>query len=152
VNTFEHRLNEVLNAWGYSCALSIEPYSFDVTTAREDVIPLRELSGAERVMFSLAFQCAVSRTANIGIVVIDEVATLLPELRTTMYRQLHGMVRDGYLDQVIMLVADTSEELPSKPLAGSAFFMVDGGAVYPLSNSFPRKEPTSERTAERSIA
>jgi DNA repair exonuclease SbcCD ATPase subunit len=130
IGGFEAKLNEVLSAWGYSCALSIEPYSFDVTNARGDTNPVEELSGAERVMFSMAFQCAVSRTANIGLVVMDEVAMFLPELRPLLNRRLYEVLRDGYLEQVILLVADTSEQVPALP--GAAFFMVDEGSVYPL--------------------
>lgn len=152
IGGFEQKLNEVMGAWGYSCALSIEPYSFDVTNARGDVVPLRELSGAERIMFSLAFQCAVSRTAGIGIVVIDEMAMLLPEIRPAMNERLYRMIEDDHLDQVIMLVADSSERIPSLP--GVAFYMVDEGTVYPLhQNSFIRKETADERrNDQRNIA
>lgn len=136
IGGFEAKLNEVLGAWSYSCALSIEPYSFDVSNARGDVIPVRELSGAERVMFSLAFQCAVSRTAGIGLVVIDEVALFLPELRPVLYRRLWEMVQQGYLEQVILLVADTSEQVTS--LHGSAVFLVEDGTVR-LLNARPAK-------------
>jgi DNA repair exonuclease SbcCD ATPase subunit len=152
IGGFEQKLNEVMGAWGYSCDLTIEPYSFDVTNARGDVIPVRELSGAERVMFSLAFQCAVSRTASIGMVVIDEVAMFLPEIRPVLNERLYQMIKEGYLEQVIMLVADSSERAPSMP--GMAFYMVDEGVVYPLSqNGSLRKEKTSERRDDqRNIA
>jgi DNA repair exonuclease SbcCD ATPase subunit len=150
IGGFEHKLNEVMSAWGYSCALSIEPYSFDVSNARGDVIPVRELSGAERVMFSLAFQCAVSMTANIGMVVIDEVAMFLPELRPVLNERLYDMVKQGFLEQVILLVADTSVQTSSLP--GMAFYMVDNGAVHPLPKSAARKEAANERRDERSIA
>jgi DNA repair exonuclease SbcCD ATPase subunit len=150
IGGFEHKLNEVMAAWGYSCALTIEPYSFDVTNARGDVNPIRELSGAERVMFSLAFQCAVSMTANIGMVVIDEVAMFLPELRPVLNQRLYEMVKQGFLEQVILLVADTSEQASSLP--GAAFYFVDDGAVRPLPQNTVRKEATNERRDERSIA
>jgi len=131
IGGFEHKINEVMSAWGYNCALSIEPYSFDVTNARGDVNPVRELSGAEREMFSMAFQCAVSRTANIGLVVIDDVDKLLPELRTAMNKRLYEMIRNGYLEQVILLVADTSVQVPNIP--GTAVFMVSDGTVTRLT-------------------
>lgn len=130
IGGFELKINETLKAWGYSCALCMEPYSFDVTNADGDTVPVRELSGAERVMFSLAFQCAVSRTANIGLVVIDEVAMFLPELRAVMNRRVYEMVSSGELEQAILLVADTSEQVPK--LRGAAFFMVDHGTVRRL--------------------
>jgi DNA repair exonuclease SbcCD ATPase subunit len=152
IGGFEGRLNEVMSAWGYSVALSIEPYSFDVTNARGDTNPVRELSGAEKVMFSLAFQCAVAMTANLGLVVIDEVAMFLPELRPILNRRLWEMLQKGHLEQVILLVADTSEETPRLP--GAVFYMVDNGEVRPLpKNGATRKETQSERRSEhRSIA
>lgn len=130
IGGFEAKLNEVLNVWKYACALTIEPYSFDIKNASGDVIPVRELSGAERVMFSAALQCAVSRTANVGLVVIDEVATLLPELRAGLNKRLYEMVQSGYLEQAILLVSDTSELVPN--LAGAGFFMVEKGEVRKL--------------------
>jgi DNA repair exonuclease SbcCD ATPase subunit len=133
IGGFENKINEVLGAWGYSAVLSIEPYSFDITNARGDVIPARELSGAERIMFSLAFQCAVSRTAEIGLVVIDEVSTFLPELRPVLYRRCYEMLQSGYLEQVILLVADNSPTVPA--LAGSVFFLVNDGVVTRLERN-----------------
>jgi DNA repair exonuclease SbcCD ATPase subunit len=151
IGGFEQKLNEVMSAWGYSCALSIDPYAFDVTNARGDVIPVRELSGAERVMFSLAFQCAVSMTAGIGMVVIDEVSTFLPEVRSLLYRKLSEMVKNGFLEQAILLVADIFEQVSDLP--GAVFYMVKDGAVYALpQNNFVRKEAANERRDERSIA
>ncbi len=135
IGGFESKVNEMMGAWGYRCTLSIEPYSFHVTTARGDVVPVGELSGAERVMFSLAFQCAVSRTANLGLVVIDEVAMFLSEIRPAMNKRLYAMVKEGYLDQVILLIADASEELPKKVPPGAAFFMVTDGTVRRLKES-----------------
>jgi len=151
IGGFEFKLNEVMGAWGYSCALSIEPYSFDVTNRRGDVIPVRELSGAEEVMFSLAFQCAVSQSASIGMVVIDEVAMFLPEIRRVLNARLYDMIQRGFLEQVILLVADTSELAPSLP--GAAFYMVDNGEVHPLpQNLAVRKETQSERRNDQRIA
>jgi len=150
IGGFESKLNEVMGAWGYSCALSIEPYSFDVTNARQDVIPVRELSGAEEVMFSLAFQCAVSQTANIGMVVIDEVAMFLPEIRRVLNARLYDMIQRGFLEQVILLVADTSEQASSLP--GAAFYMVENGEVRALPANGVRKETQSERRNDQRIA
>jgi DNA repair exonuclease SbcCD ATPase subunit len=148
IGGFENKLNEVMSAWGYSCGLSIDPYSFDIKNARGDVIPVRELSGAERVMFSLAFQCAVSMTANIGIVVIDEVAMFLPEIRPLLNRRLYEMIQRGFLEQVILLVADSSEQVPSVA-PGMAFYMVEDGTVHELRSLEIKKEATNEHTTQR---
>lgn len=130
IGGFECKINEVMGAWGYSCALSIEPYSFDVTNARGDVNPVKELSGSERLLFSIALQCAVSRTAGIGLVVADEITLFLPELRPVLFRRLFEMIQNGYLEQTVLLIADTSEVVPNLP--GSVFFLVEDGAVRRL--------------------
>ncbi len=130
IGGFEEKVNLVLSAWDYSCSLSIEPFNFEVTDYRKVATPLIDLSGAEELMFHAAFQCAVSKTAGIGFVVIDRVDTLLSELRPKMYKRLYEMVDKGVLDQVILLVADTSKEVPK--LAGSAFFSVEEGIVRRL--------------------
>lgn len=130
IGGFEEKVNSVLSAWDYSCSLSIEPFKFEVTNYRKDTSPLIEISGAEELMFYAAFQCAVSRTAGIGFVVIDRVDTLLPDLRPGLYQQLYKMVLDNVLDQVILLVADTSEQVPK--LDGSAFFMINEGNIRRL--------------------
>ena len=126
IGGFEEKVNSVLSSWNYSCSLSIEPFSFEVTDHRKTSTPLIELSGAEEIMF----QCAVSRTAGIGFVVIDKVDTLLPELRPALYKNLYQMVNSGTLDQVILLVADTSEQVPK--LDNSAFFVVEDGNIRRL--------------------
>lgn len=130
ITGFENQVNEVLKVWGYSCSLSIDPFKFEITDYRGVSTPLIELSGAEELMFYAAFQCAVSRTAGIGFVVIDRVDTLLPELRPKMYAKLYDMVENKVLDQVILLVADTSEQVPK--LADSAFFFIDDGNIRRL--------------------
>jgi DNA repair exonuclease SbcCD ATPase subunit len=130
IGGFERKINEVLRAWDYSCALSIEPFKFEVTDHRGVSTPLLDLSGAEELMFYAAFQCAVSRTAGIGFVVIDRVDTLLPDLRPALYRHLFQAVTDGTLDQVILLVADTSEQVPK--LNDSRFFIIEEGNIRRL--------------------
>jgi DNA repair exonuclease SbcCD ATPase subunit len=127
IGGFEAKVNEVLAAWSYSCSLSIEPFRFEVTDYRKTSTPLIELSGAEELMFYAAFQCAVSRTAGIGFVVIDRVDTLLPDLRPKLYSTLYKMVENKMLDQVIILVADTSEQVPK--LANAAFYIVEEGNI-----------------------
>lgn len=130
IGSFEQKINSVLSAWNYSCSISIEPFKFEITDYRKVSTPLIELSGAEEIMFYAAFQCAVSRTAGIGFVVIDKVDTLLPDLRPSLFKNLYKMLTDKLLDQVILLVADTSEQVPK--LADSAFFCVEEGNIRRL--------------------
>lgn len=130
IGGFEHKVNSVLSAWDYSCSLSIEPFKFEVTDYRKVSTPLIDISGAEEIMFYSAFQCAVSVTAGIGFVVIDRVDTLLPDLRPKLFKYLHKMVTEGTLDQVILLIADTSEQVPKIP--DSAFFVIEEGNIRRL--------------------
>ena len=130
IGAFEIKVNAVLSVWDYSCSLSIEPFKFEVTDYRKVTTPLIELSGAEELMFYSAFQCAVSATAGIGFVVIDRVDTLLPDLRPALYRKLYQMTSENILDQIILLVADTSEQVPALP--NSAFFTISDGNIRRL--------------------
>ena len=130
IGGFEIKCNEVLKVWDYSCSLSIEPFKFEITDYRGVSTPLIELSGAEELMFYAAFQCAVSATAGIGFVVIDRVDTLLPDLRPALFRKLYSMIDEGTLDQIILLVADTSSIVP--PLKNSAFYMIEEGNIRRL--------------------
>ena len=61
---------------------------------------------------------------------IDRVDTLLPDLRPALYRNLYAMIEAGTLDQIILLVADTSEQVPK--LANSAFYMIEEGNIRRL--------------------
>lgn len=130
IGGFEGKLNEVLSAWGYTCSLSIDPYEFLVTNARGDTLPVSELSGAEELMFSLALQCAVARAAKIGFIVADRMDTFLPHHRKKANECLYKMVDQNLLDQVILVLADTTTTAPQLP--GAAFFFVDNGAVTKL--------------------
>jgi DNA repair exonuclease SbcCD ATPase subunit len=130
IGAFEHKVNAVLSVWDYSCSLSIEPFKFEITDYRKVSTPLIELSGAEELFFYAAFQCAVSQTAGIGFVVIDRIDTLLPDLRPKMYQKLYSMVSENVLDQVILLVADTSEQVPK--LANASFYAIEEGNIRRL--------------------
>ena len=130
IGGFENKVNEVTEAWGYKCSLSIEPYEFLITNSRGDTIPVSELSGGEELMFSLALQCAVSRATGISMIVADKMDTFLPEQRLKANTCLYKMTKSGILEQVIMIVADTDKTAPKRP--DFAFFYVTDGAVERL--------------------
>jgi DNA repair exonuclease SbcCD ATPase subunit len=130
IGGFENKLNETLGAFGYKCALSIEPYEMQVTNTAGDTILTTELSDSEQLMFSVALQCAVSRVAGIGFIVADRMDTFLPEERKKANRCLYMMATDKILEQVIMVLSDESTEVPNLP--GSAFFFVNKGTVKRL--------------------
>jgi hypothetical protein len=131
IGSFEEKLNETMQGWGYKCALSIEPFFFEVTTVKGKKIPVKELCGAEREIFSVALQCAVSRAAGIKLVVVDEVSMLLPEIRPILNELLYNAVQSNQLDQVIMLIADAANtQVPLLP--NTVFFTVDNGEITRL--------------------
>jgi DNA repair exonuclease SbcCD ATPase subunit len=132
VGGFERKINDTMQAWGYTCDLTIEPYDFQVTNRKGDKMAVSELSGAEEVMFSLAFQGAVSRAAGIGFIVADKMDTFLLEERKKANQCLYNMccAGDPVLEQVIMIIADDNPKVPKLPHA--AFFMVNDGNVERL--------------------
>ena len=126
IGGFESKANAVLGAWGYKINLSLEPWELLVTTARGDTVPVTELSGAEELWFSVAIQCAVSRVAGIGFVVADKMDELLPKYRPEAAATLAGMIEDGILEQVFVIVAD-DKKTPAG--ADVTFFVEDGRTV-----------------------
>lgn len=130
IGGFENKMNVVMEAFGYKCSLSIDPYDFQVTNSKGDTVAISELSGSEELMCSVAIQCAVSRVANIGFIVADRMDTFLPSQRLKANRCLYKMATDGTLDQVIMIISDENTEAPK--LNGSKFFFVDNGTVTQL--------------------
>lgn len=130
IGSFEKSINETLAAWGYSCALSMEPYQFEVRKPDGVTLAIKELSGSEALMFSVALQCAVSRAAGIGLVVADRMDTFLPAERAKANRALYTATQSGALEQVVLIVSDTSKEVPNLP--GARFFYVENGAVTVL--------------------
>ena len=131
IGAFEESLNDTMSAWQYKCSVSIEPYSFLVTDASGVTTPVSELSGSEQLLFSAALQCAVSRAAGIGIVVVDKMDTFLPSQRKKVTNCLYQAATSGVLDQVIILCSDENTEVAEVPSA--KFFFVDSGTVAELS-------------------
>lgn len=130
IGAFERKFNDVLNAWGYSGTLSIEPFEFSIKDSTGVITPIKELSGSEQLMFAIALQCAVSASAGIGIVIADKLDTFLPSQRSRANKILYTLTQDGTLEQVFAIMSDESESVPSLP--NSAFFLVSSGTVRKL--------------------
>jgi hypothetical protein len=133
VGGFERDINETLEVWGYKASLSIEPYEFLVTNAEGDTSLITELADSEQLMFSVAFQSAVSHAAGIGFIVADRMDTFLPTERAKANRCLYKATQDGALEQAIIIMSDESEEVPK--LKDSKFFMVKSGKVTELKGA-----------------
>ena len=128
---FTEKINAVLAAWGYHCEFTIEPYEF--RAGKSDSLRLThvsQLSRSERLMFLAALQCAVSQVAELGIVVIDQVDTFLPEERGKLAYCVWKMLKEGYLEQAFLIVSETSTEVPELPEGPECrYFFVENGNV-----------------------
>ena len=129
IGLFTETVNEVLRAWGYEASLSIEPYEFTVS-GHNGVLPLKELSGSERLMFSVALQCAIAKFSKLKFVVVDRADTLLDSERNRLFKCLKVQLDTGELDQAIVLVSDLTE-IPAKK-AGVQYYFVSQGKVQAL--------------------
>jgi DNA repair exonuclease SbcCD ATPase subunit len=132
IGGFESKINSVLEAFGYKTSLSMEPFSFEVTTARGYVGPVKELSGAEEHIFKAAFQCAVSIAAGINLVVIDEIEELGSDIRPFLFQKIFQLIQEGTLEQAILIGYSTDKTLPKPQAPGSRYFYVEDGIVEEL--------------------
>jgi len=132
IGSFESKINFVLSAWGYKTALTMDPFSFETTTPRGYVGPVKELSGAEEHIFKAAFQCAVSIAAGINFVVIDEVEELGTDIRQALFATVYGLIQEGILEQAILIGFSLDKTLPKPQAPGSKYFYVENGTVEEL--------------------
>jgi hypothetical protein len=132
IGGFESKINSVLSAWGYKTTLTMDPFSFETTTPRGYVGPVKELSGAEEHIFKAAFQCAVSIAAGINFVVIDEVEELGTDIRQALFATVYGLIQEGILEQAILIGFSLDKTLPKPQAPGSKYFYVENGTVEEL--------------------
>lgn len=137
IGAFQDKVNQVMAAWNYKCSFSIEPYEFNVTDAKGITTPVRELSGSEKHIFAGALQCAVSRAAEIGIVVWDRADTFTPIERQKVNECLFSLLEDGLLEQVFLIVADENEDREAPDVEGIAMFAVKDGKVTRIKAAVP---------------
>jgi DNA repair exonuclease SbcCD ATPase subunit len=135
IGSFTEQVNHVLAAWGYKGSFTIEPYEFSVTNSLGVTSPVEELSDSEKLIFSIAMQCAVSKQSQIGLVVCDRMDTFLPEERAKVNACLYTMLVEGYLDQVWLIASNETFDVPEwarKPEARAIFYVVENGVVAKL--------------------
>lgn len=119
VGAFEEGINAVLLQWGYSCALAIEPYGFEVRSQNSPfAAQLHQLSKSEKYRFSIAFQVALAVVSGFKFIVVDEFDLLDTKGRGVLNKALYT----SDLDQVIMLGTEEKTEAPSAP--GTAFILL----------------------------
>jgi hypothetical protein len=127
---FTTTINSVLAAWGYSAKLEIEPYEFIVTTAMGNTLPLKELSGSEKLMFSVALQTAIAVHGKIKMVVVDEGDTFVGAERGRLLGCLKKLLDARTLDQALVFASEIDKTKINK--AGVATFWIEAGKVEAL--------------------
>ena len=129
IGEFSDTVNSVLSAWGYSAKLEIEPYSFLVTTPAGE-LPLKELSGSEKLMFSVALQTAMAVHGKIKMVVVDEGDTFVGSERGRLLGCLKKLLDAGTLDQALVFASEIDRTKINKP--GVATYWIEAGKVVAL--------------------
>jgi hypothetical protein len=131
IGAFSDVVNGVLGKWGYVARLSIDPYEFDVLVpGKPGYLPLKELSGFERKAFAVALQTAIAVFSKIGVILVDAADVMIAQQRNRLLGTLKLLLDDGTLKQALVMIADTSREVPQKE--GVAVYFVDDGKVERL--------------------
>lgn len=130
IGEFSETVNGVLAAWGYSAKLEMEPYEFIVSTAMGNTLPLKELSGSEKLMFSVALQTAIAVHGKIKMVVVDEGDTFVGPERGRLLGCLKKLLDAGTLDQALVFASEIDKTKITKP--GVATYWVEAGRVVAL--------------------
>jgi hypothetical protein len=116
VGVFAQSMMTMLQPWGYTIDLSLEPYIFRLEHGKR-AIDLDLLSESQQLRFGIAFQIALAVHLGIGFVVIDRVDMLDVASRRVLFNQL---LEEDRLEQVILLVTDEKMEAPPAP--GTVFY------------------------------
>ena len=132
IGAFTETVNSVLTVWGYKANLSIEPYVFEVQTPKtgDKFLPLKELSGFERLAFGVALQSAIAVHSKLRMILVDRADTMVAAQRNRLLGCIKAMLDNGTLEQAIVMIADPSREVPKK--AGCQFYFVEGGKIERL--------------------
>ena len=132
IGAFGETVNTVLSKWGYTACLSIEPYSFEVMTPKTAprYLPLKELSGFERLAFGVALQCAIAVHSKLRMILVDRADTMIDAQRNRLLGCIKLMLDEGMLDQAIVMIAEKSKDVPQKP--GTQFYFIEDGTIERL--------------------
>ena len=128
IGAFEATVNSVIGEWPdhFKIKLEFEPWSFMVTY--DDIaphwLPLKELSGFERLAFCASFQCGVAIASKIKMVMIDKLDTMAkaPHRQFVLLGALNRLLQSKQLDQAICLSTDLSTDV--KPKDGVAYYRI----------------------------
>jgi DNA repair exonuclease SbcCD ATPase subunit len=135
VGAFVVAMNEVLAAWGYTCALRFTPsFFFGIITPPFDdqtEWSLRTLSKSERYRFAIAFQVALAMQSGFRFVVIDEMDMLDKEGRGGLMQKI---IASG-LDQAILVGTDERDTISPGMGEAADYFMVSSALIDGIPTS-----------------
>ena len=130
IGAFQDTVNSVISKWPehYQIKIDFEPWSFMVTY--DDIgprwLPLKELSGFERLAFCASFQCAVAIASKIKMVLIDKLDTMAkaPHRQFVLLGALDALLKSKQLDQVITFATDLTPDKDIKHKPGVAYYRI----------------------------
>lgn len=133
LGSFAENLNMHLDAFGYACNFTLDPFEIRVISSLDNHsgLSLKQLSESERFRFSIAFQLALATATGIRFVAVDG-ADILDNGRR---RLLTAFLSHGDIDQAIVL-ATSEEALPSFAPAGVKFFRLSAGMKHDQAIAF----------------
>ena len=129
IGVFSETVNGVLSIWGYSAKLEIEPYSFLVTTPKGE-LPLKELSGSEKMMFAVALQTAIAVHSKIRFIVVDKLDTMVHNERSRAFMIVKKLIDNGTLEQAILLLSEKEPKAINQPGVGT--YWIEEGRIQRL--------------------
>lgn len=120
LESFCDSMNAVLEQFGYSANIVLNPFSLEVAGADESgkkPLFLHQLCESEKFRFSIAFQIALAKITGIGLVVIDKADQLDKDSR----RVLSSMLMQSGVDQALVCSTST-DPMPTNVPDGVKFF------------------------------
>jgi DNA repair exonuclease SbcCD ATPase subunit len=133
IGSFEQRINVALAKWGYSCSLSIEPWSFVVKRlGSRYAAQLHQLSRSEKMRFANAFCVALAVVSGWNFVILDDSETIIGDDSVALLR----LVYESELDFALILMATVDERVSHKP--GTCFVALDESMEEEISTTHVR--------------
>jgi len=104
--SFNAQISEALAPFGFSLAISADPWEVIVDLGSGEGIRFEMLSKGQRLFTGLAFQLALAKVSGLGFVVVDDVEAVVGQAR----RLLTGAVMTSDLEQILVAMAKPDDE------------------------------------------
>ena len=121
---FNGQISEALAPFGFTLAISADPWEVIVDLGSGEGVRFEMLSKGQRLFTGLAFQLALAKVSGLGFVVVDDVEAVVGQAR----RLLTGVVMTSDLEQILVAMAKPDEE-PAPELPGLQVIRVSEAAA-----------------------